>query len=204
MKEIRNVYEVRAVDSDVHSMSITGTAVVYDTRINTGWGFDESVASGAAHEALERGKQFLLWQHDISEPLASVESRTLRLREDSGGVRFEADLVDTTRGRDAYALIKSGVIRKMSFGFTIKEERWERVENRDVRTIVSIDELFEISVVTMPAYEDTDVEARNKAIEIARRNKPAGASNGMVKISDCERYSLERNKKNISYRRNIV
>lgn len=121
----------------------------------------------------------LLVGHDYDHPLASRGTRTLMLRDSDEALTFEAIITraisETTHGRDALALIASGLAVGLSPGFRIPPERAvpdaEEVEEEEdrpeegmhraiIRTIKAA-LLFELSVVTRPAYSDAQIEARN-------------------------------------------
>jgi HK97 family phage prohead protease len=93
-----------------------------------------------------------LWNHDSGEPLASVRGGTLKLVEDARGLKVEATLANTTRGRDVSELIRSKVIDSMSFGFSVIKDAWSNDGN--TRTLEAV-RLFEESIVSSPAYEGT-------------------------------------------------
>jgi hypothetical protein len=93
--------------------------------------------------------------------LASKRSGTLRLEEDEYGLRFEADLPDTTAARDLRELMRTGIVSTMSFGFTIARggDRWSA--DGSERTLTAIN-VHEVSVVTgFPAYPQTTAAVRS-------------------------------------------
>lgn len=107
---------------------------------------DDVVAPGAFARTLKHhgGKFKLLWQHLMTEPIGSVEAE-----EDSRGLKVQGKLaINATRARDAYELIKAGVVNAMSIGYRSIKDEVDR--NTGVRTLKEID-LLEISVVTFPA-----------------------------------------------------
>jgi HK97 family phage prohead protease len=125
--------------------------------------FIERIAPGAFSKTLrERKRDIRLYvNHDSNLVLASRRSGTLRLSEDDIGLRVEADLPDTSAGRDIRELMRTGVVDKMSFGFQV--DRRGDVWNADgtERTLTSV-RLFEVSVVTgFPAYESTMATVRS-------------------------------------------
>jgi HK97 family phage prohead protease len=93
----------------------------------------------------------MLWNHDAGEPLASVRGGTLKLVEDERGLKVEATLANTTRGRDVAELIRSKTVDSMSFGFSVIKDSW----SGEVRTLQSV-RLFEVSVVSSAAYPATE------------------------------------------------
>ncbi len=108
-----------------------------------------------------------LFNHEPSNLLGRTAAGTLSLTEDSRGLHFDCDPPDTQMGRDVRTLIKRGDITGCSFGFKVtKQTRTEEEDNGKVtvrRAIEDVD-LFDVSPVTYPAYEGTDVKAR--AIEL--------------------------------------
>ena len=140
-------FEVRETPA---GMNFTGYAAVFNSDSQP-LPFTERIAPGAFKRSLQsRNEVKLLWNHDSGEPLASVRGGTLRLTEDNYGLKVEATLANTTRGRDVAELIRSKVIDSMSFGFSVIKDTWQG----DIRTLEAV-RLFEVSVVSSPAYEAT-------------------------------------------------
>lgn len=90
------------------------------------------------------------------------DNGTLRLTEDSRGLRYEIDPPNTQVGRDAVELIRRGDVRMSSFGFRIRPggEKWQRRNDRLYRELRSL-ELLDVSPVTIGAYKATDVAMRS-------------------------------------------
>jgi HK97 family phage prohead protease len=148
--------EVRA---EGDGMTFSGYASVFDSPSEDLGGFIEYVAPGAFKRSLQaRNEIKLLWNHDTSEPLASVRGGSLQLVEDSRGLKVTAKLPNTTRGRDVAELLRSKVIDSMSFGFNVIKDSWSN--NGSVRTLESV-RLSEVSVVTFPAYTATTATVRS-------------------------------------------
>lgn len=149
-----------ATDIKAEGRKLVGYAAVFgaETRIAD---FREVIASGAFSASLASGKDILALQdHDAGKVLARTKSGTLRLAEDSRGLRFEIDMPDTQLGRDLLTMAERGDVGGMSFGFQVREggEAWDG-DRRELRSL----ELFEISVVqSFPAYPQTEVSARAK------------------------------------------
>jgi HK97 family phage prohead protease len=125
--------------------------------------FIERIAPGAFGKSLRNRKRDikLYVNHNSDMLLASRNSGTLRLSEDERGLRVEADLPDTTAGRDIRELLRTGIVDKMSFGFQVdrKGDRWS--DDGSERVLTSV-RLFEVSVVTgFPAYEATTAAVRS-------------------------------------------
>jgi HK97 family phage prohead protease len=131
-------------------MSFTGYAAVFNSDSEP-LPFIERIAPGAFKRSLQsRNEVKLLWNHDAGEPLASVRGGTLRLTEDEIGLRVEATLANTSRGKDVAELIRSKTIDSMSFGFSVIKDSWQG----EVRTLEAV-RLFETSIVSWPAYTAT-------------------------------------------------
>jgi uncharacterized protein len=155
-------FELRAEEGD--GMTFTGYASVFNSSSEDLGGFREFVAPGAFKRSLQaRNEIKLLWNHDTSEPLASVRGGSLQLMEDNYGLKVTAKLPNTTRGRDVAELLRSKVIDSMSFGFNVIKDSWSN--NGSVRTLESV-RLSEVSVVTFPAYQATTAQVRSMAPSI--------------------------------------
>jgi hypothetical protein len=149
-------FEVRA---EGDGMSFTGYASVFNSPSEDLGGFIEYVAPGAFKRSLQsRNEVKLLWNHDSGEPLASLRGGTMQLVEDNRGLKVTAQLPNTTRGRDVAELLRSKVISSMSFGFNVIKDSWS--SNGQTRTLESV-RLFEVSIVSFPAYEATTAQVRS-------------------------------------------
>lgn len=151
----RRFAEFRA---DTVSGRLVGHAAVFDqeTRIND---FTEVIRPGAFDQVLD-GDTVLQLEH-AGLPLARTTSGTLRLDVDATGLVVDADPADTTAGRDLRELVKRGDLYSMSFGFTVADDAWSRRDDgTHLREIRSINRLYDVSVVTFPAYLGTDVALR--------------------------------------------
>lgn len=146
--------------------TLTGHAAVFDRWSDDLWTFAgtfrEKIARGAFTDVLESKPDVrLLFNHD-GMALARTKSGTLELSEDEEGLRVWARLAPTSYATDLRMAMARGDIDQMSFAFTIAEDEWhEDHETEEVeRTILRVDELFDVSVVTFPAYPDTDAVLR--------------------------------------------
>ena len=141
--------EVRFNEGDKRTLE--GYASVFDTPTDLG-NFQEVIEAGAFTRALV--------EHDPARIIGRTKNNTLELREDQKGLFTRIELPDTSIGRDLAALVERGDIDAMSFGFTVRSDRWERTEGRNVRYIEDVD-LYDISAVSFPAYADTTVALRS-------------------------------------------
>lgn len=135
-----------------------GHAAVFDEPATIGW-FVERIARGAMRKAIRRSPDCrALLNHDVNYVLASVRNGTLKLEEDAQGLLSEFDAAPTTYARDTHLLVERGDLDQMSFWFTIVEDRWIDHQDGTVERIIEeVGELFDVSIVTFPAYAATDV-----------------------------------------------
>lgn len=154
----RRTVEARAA---VEGTRLVGYASVFDeeTRIRD---FHERVDRAAFDRALRENQPVALLVNHDGLPLATTYGGTLNLSTDAHGLRMAAGLPDTSLGRDVRELTSRGDLRSMSFGFVVRDEEWSvRDDGAQLRTIKDVD-LFDVSVVTFPAYAGTEVSLRNR------------------------------------------
>lgn len=153
---------------------LTGHAAVFDQEtVIAGWYADyrELVAPGAFRKSIQEADVRALFNHDPSWVLGRTRSGTLRLREDEYGLWYEVDLPDTQQARDVWTLINRGDVTQSSFAFDIVKDEWNRSDKENpLRTIREV-KLYDVSPVTYPAYEGTDVD-----VERGLRSLSAAAS----------------------------
>lgn len=162
--------EIRALDTEDGSIRIGGYAATFNQEA-TGLNFREMIAPGAFTRTLQSGNPvFLLVNHDMGElPLAATQSGTLQLSEDRVGLRMEADLDPSNpRAAEVASALRRGDVSKMSFAFSVAEGGQTREEG--LRTLTDLD-LYEVSIVTLPAYDSTTVGMRSaqEDLELAKR-----------------------------------
>ncbi|MEC3439862.1 HK97 family phage prohead protease, partial [Bacillus cereus] len=147
---------------------------VFNSKTTIGGWFDEVIEPGAFARSLSENSDIrALFNHNWDNVLGRTKSGTLRLEEDEKGLKFEIELPNTSVGRDLAESMSRGDINQCSFGFWITEENWDYSVEPALRTIKEV-ELYEISVVSIPAYDDTEVSlVRSKEIgkEIEQRMK---------------------------------
>lgn len=91
--------------------------------------------------------------------LARTRNNSLSVNIDDVGLKFHAKLFNTTNSRDVYTIVKEGGLDQCSFAFTVKRSEYDKLSH--TRRILEIDKVFDISIVDVPAYGDTHVEARS-------------------------------------------
>lgn len=167
-------FEIRAEDSEKGAV-ITGRPIVYNSRTDLGY-YDEIIEPGALNGTDLKDVRFLV-NHDLSKiPLARSRrnngNSTMQLMVDNNGMGIRV-LLDTENNADArslYSAVQRGDISGMSFMFGISDEEWENLDSEHpTRHIKAISIVVEVSAVTFPAYESTEINARSKeALESAR------------------------------------
>lgn len=158
IKEMR-ISELRALDNENDEMIVEGYAAVFETETDLGW--CKEIISRDAFNNCNMSDCVLKYNHnDSCLILARTRNKSLELTIDNKGLKIRAKLIDTTQNRDIYKMIKAGLLDKMSFAFAVKKQEWD-YEN-DVRRILEISQLFDVSVVDVPAYETTEIYARGK------------------------------------------
>ena len=140
------------------SPKITGYAAVFDVWTDIGGWFREKIAPGAFKKSIKNDDVRALMNHDSNYVLGRNKSGTLRLKEDKKGLAVEIDPVNTTWANDLMISMKRGDVNQMSFGFTVNKA--EDDYNEDTRILQDVN-LFDVSVVTYPAYPTTSAEIRS-------------------------------------------
>lgn len=158
VKEMR-ISELRALGNENDEMIVEGYAAVFETETDLGW--CKEIISRDAFNNCNMSDCVLKYNHnDSCLILARTRNKSLELTIDNKGLKIRANLIDTTQNRDIYKMIRAGLLDKMSFAFAVKKQEWD-YEN-DVRRILEISRLFDVSVVDVPAYETTEIYARGK------------------------------------------
>lgn len=169
-------FEIRADENDAGSV-ITGRPIVYDQVTDLGY-CAEVIERGALDETDLRDVRFLV-NHDFSKiPLArsrkNTKNSTMQLSVDKAGmsIRVNLDTENNTEARNLYSAVKRGDVSGMSFMFSVRDEEWENLDSDyPTRHIKAIGTVVEVSAVTFPAYDSTEINARGKvALENARQS----------------------------------
>ena len=143
---------------------LIGYAAKFDSLSADLGGFKELIRPGAFKRSLaDSGHIRALFNHDSGQLLGKVSAGTLVLSEDEIGLRFEVELPATSYARDLSELVSRGDISGCSFGFRVRSggENWEERDGQSIRVLTALD-LDEISIVSNPAYESTEVAKRNR------------------------------------------
>lgn len=181
-KETR-LAEVRMLEED-KKMILEGYAIVFDQETligNEEKGFLEVISKDALKDTYMKDVPLKYNHMDNFLILARTKNKSLTLEVDEKGLKVHAELIDTESNKDVYKMVKAGLLDKMSFAFTVKSNKWDRSGDVPKRIIESIDRLYDVSVVDVPAYEQTSIYARSldlvetelKAMEVAEQEEKA-------------------------------
>ena len=120
----------------------------------------EEVISEHALDNADMSDVVLRYNHnDTNYTLARTRNHSLELEVREDGLYFSAELIPTTTNKDAYLMVKEGLLDKCSFAFTIDEDKYDKKQH--LRTITKIGKLYDVALVDFPFYNDTMVEARS-------------------------------------------
>lgn len=163
-----DVGELRASQADDSIGQIAGYAIVWNAK-STNLPFVEVLQSGAL-DGVDLSGVLALYNHDFANVLGRVDAGTLKLSVDDHGLHFVLDIPDTTLGHDVYTNIKNGNLKGVSFRFTIANggETWKQIDGQPTRVISTIATMREISIVSVPAYDDTSVEVTRSFKEFTK------------------------------------
>lgn len=181
---------IRESGSGDGTLHLQGHAAVFDRKSHDLGGFREIIARGAFRDVLDTDPDVhLVHQHDMGRVMARTRSKTLELREDPAGLRVWARLdPNISYVADLARAMERGDVDQMSFAFTVREDDWAlEDEERVVRTVKRVGELFEVSVVAQGAYPQTSANLRSvldaaiqsgrvPILERATPDDPAGES----------------------------
>lgn len=188
-------FEIRA-ESGENGSVITGRPIVYDSTTDLGW-FDEVIERGALDKADLTDVRFLV-NHDLSKiPLARSRrnngNSTMQMVVDEDGmsIRVLLDTENNAEARALYSAVQRGDLSGMSFMFSINSAEWDDLESdHPTRRIKEIGSVVEVSAVTFPAYEATEINARSKetldnarsALEKAREQRAKSVDTDAIEI----------------------
>jgi len=167
--EIERRFTTRAVGFEAEGKKIYGYAAVFNQVSENLGGFVETIALRAFESVLNQDVKGL-FNHDPNYILGRTLAETLRLFEDSTGLGFEIDPPNTRAGQDVLELVKRGDVDQGSFGFNVglDGDTWTPPATSDdlpTRTILRVKRLYDVSLVTFPAYPQTTVQVRSRAQE---------------------------------------
>jgi uncharacterized protein len=185
-------FELRAVEGG-DGMTFTGYAAVFNSPSEP-LPFIERIAPGAFKRSLKaRNDIKLLWNHDTGSVLGSTRAGTLKLEEDSHGLRVTAVLPETTLGKDVRTLVQRGDVNAMSFGFSVPANGDTWNTDGTERTLRSV-RIHEVSIVAFPAYSQTAGTASVRSFDAVATRAEVDAdqlADAMLTIEDGKDLSKE-------------
>lgn len=199
-------FEARAETGDDGKNVIVGRPIVYEQKTDLGF-FDEIIERGALNKTDLQDVRFLV-NHDISRiPLArsrrNNQNSTMQLTVDRNGmgIRVTLDTENNADARALYSAVERGDISGMSFMFSVKRDEWDELESdHPTRRIKEIGTVVEVSAVTFPAYEQTEIGTRCKT---ALDNARAALDSAREKRGSVDTSALELEKLKAKYLYNV-
>ena len=163
LRQLRTVATEFATREDGDALRIEGYFAVFNSNYEIAPGMSESIAPGAFSRTLHGGDIRALINHDTTLVLGRTKAHTLELREDERGLW--GSILVNPNDQDAmnlYSRVKRGDVDQCSFGFEIANEETDFREDGSVHWTIKDVNLFEVSACTFPAYEATNISAREK------------------------------------------
>lgn len=161
-RQLRSVPTKFETREDGENPTIEGYFAVFNSNYEIAPGMSESIAPGAFSRTLANDVRALI-NHDTTLVLGRTKANTLELREDSHGLWGKISINPNDRdAMNLYERVKRGDVDQCSFGFDLREQDTEILENGDVHWTIKDLDLFEVSCCTFPAYEQTNISARSK------------------------------------------
>ncbi|MBE0701000.1 MAG: HK97 family phage prohead protease [Acholeplasmataceae bacterium] len=191
------IKETRLADVTLHEeddkMILEGYALVFNNETLIGdeeYGFIEEIDSRSLSETKMKDVPMKYNHMDSFLIIARTKNQSLSLTVDNIGLKVRAELLDTNTNQDIYKMVRSGLLDKMSFAFTVDEQVWNREGRIPKRTITKIDRLYDVSVVDTPAYDATSIYARSlesmdvelKAMELEEQKKQVDVMKKKIRI----------------------
>lgn len=154
------IEELRVDRQDGGSPVIRGHAAVFDRLSEDLGGWQERIRPGAFTEAIAHDDVRSLWNHNTDLVLGRNKAGTLELVEDAKGLAVRIQPPSWATGQ--LETIERGDVSQMSFGFSVAkgDDVWKTEGGRNIREVIRVRPLFEVSPVTFPAYRQTDVSVR--------------------------------------------
>ena len=160
MKIENRLSDVSFKEEDEQKMVLEGYAIVFDQETLIGDKekvFIESIDRNALKNANMKDVPMKYNHDDSFLIIARTRNNSLRLTVDDIGLKVRAELIDTDSNKDIYKMVKAGLLDKMSFAFTVSSQKIDRSGDIPKRTITGIDRLYDVSIVDLPAYDQTSI-----------------------------------------------
>jgi uncharacterized protein len=174
-------------------MTLEGYAIVFHQETLIGdetYGFLEEIDRNALQSTFMKDVPMKYNHMDSFLIIARTKNKSLSLSVDHIGLKVRAELLDTQSNQDIYKMVRSGLLDKMSFAFSVEEQTWNNETTIPKRTITKIGKLYDVSVVDTPAYDSTSIYARSlesmelelKAMELAEQTRRVDTLKHRIKV----------------------
>lgn len=165
MKQTRmlRTFDIECRSQEDGKMRFSGYALKFDRKTNLFSDYYEIIRKEALRNT-DLSRVFLLFNHDPSKIIAGTPNGSLRMKIDDVGLYMDAEGVETETVKEVWELARSGLLDKMSFRMLLNVNSWEFKRQDDgtyIRDVIGIDLIDDLSIVTYPAYMDTEVSARD-------------------------------------------
>ena len=182
-RQIRSVTTEFTTREDGESLAIEGYFAVFNSNYEIAPGMSESIAPGAFASSISGDIRALI-NHDTTLVLGRTKANTLQLREDSHGLWGHIDInPNDGDAMNLYNRVKRGDVDQCSFGFDIRSEDTDIKDDGSIHWTIKDVELYEVSCCTFPAYEATNISAREHDRDtIKKRERDAWRQKMMARL----------------------
>ena len=189
-KEIRT-FNVQNLElrEEGDSNVVVGYASVFNTLSNDLGNFKEIISKEAFEGRLNDDVRFLINHEGL--PLSRTTNGTLKLTTDETGLRYEAQVANTSTGRDLLELMRNGTINQSSFAFVVDDDSWEVKDGVNIRTINKVSRLYDVSAVTYPAYESASASVALRSMDEWKKDEEEKVMKENLKKENEEREKEE-------------
>lgn len=167
MRELRSCNQELRVTPD--NRLVSGYAIVFNSESNDLGGFREVIDSRALDGVIDHSDILCLLNHNEDKGVlarSKYGEGSLCLEIDDRGLKYMFEAPNTSLGDELLEGLRRGDITTSSFAFTVGKDRWEKRDDGSyLRTIVSIQELFDVSPVYRAAYDATSVQADTRGLD---------------------------------------
>lgn len=157
--------EYRAIDITNFETSddgyiVEGYATTFDDPYDFGYNGAKEVICKSALDGADMSDVIFQYDHE-GMVLARQRNNTLEVTRDDHGLHVRADLCGSEDGRKLHEAIKNGLVDRMSWAFIVAEDGWDYDPNTRTSYVTKIDKVFDVSAVSIPANEGTEIKARS-------------------------------------------
>ncbi|WP_278701950.1 HK97 family phage prohead protease [Phocaeicola sartorii] len=180
IKEIRNSNnEITPILPE--SRTVSGYAIVFNSDSNDLGGFIERIDPNSLDGVVEKSDVLCLLNHNEDRGVLARSNKgegSLTLEIDEIGLKYTFEAPNTALGDELLEGLRRGDISTSSFAFTVGKDSWSKMENGTyLRTINSINELFDVSPVYRAAYDATSVKADSRGLDAIKQQEKEELAN---------------------------